>query len=58
MKVFAVIGGYNYSGQDFDTLRLFSNKKDALAYGKELEQSCGYFEIEEKAVEGVNNMCQ
>ena len=51
MKVFAVIGGYNYSGQDFDTLRLFADKKDALAYGKELEQSCGYFEIEEKVVE-------
>ena len=51
MKVFAVIGGYNYSGQDFDTLRLFYSEEDALAYGKELEQSCGQFEIEEKVVE-------
>ena len=31
MKVFAVIGGYNYNGEDFDTLRLFSNWKDARA---------------------------
>ena len=51
MKVFAVIGGFHYNGEDFDTLRLFSNWKDARAYKKELEQSCGYVEIEEKVVE-------
>ena len=51
MKVFAVIGGFHYNGEDVDTLRLFSNWKDACAYEKELEQSCGYVEVVEKAVE-------
>ena len=51
MKVFAVIGGFHYNGEDVDTLRLFYNWKDALAYEKELEKSCGYVEIEQKVVE-------
>ena len=53
MKVFAVVAGTHYHGEDVDTLKVFVNKKDARAYGKELEQWNDYVEIVESVVEGV-----
>ena len=52
MKVYAVIAGEDYAGQDFDTLRLFDCKSAAEAYGKELEQQFGvdYVLIQEREV--------
>jgi hypothetical protein len=37
MQVYAVIGGWDYEGEDFDSLRLFDCKSTAEAYSKELE---------------------
>ncbi len=38
MKVYAVIAGADYEGQDFDTLRLFDCLSTAKAYAEELQQ--------------------
>ena len=37
-KVYAVIGGWDYEGEDFKSLRLFDCKSTAEAYSKELEE--------------------
>jgi hypothetical protein len=37
MKVYAVIGGFKYEGEHFDSLRLFDCKSSAEDYVKELE---------------------
>lgn len=37
MQVYAVIGGINYEGECFDTLRLFDCKSAAEAYKEQLE---------------------
>jgi hypothetical protein len=52
MKVYAVIAGEDYAGQDFDTLRLFDCLSAADAYAKELEQQFGvdYVLIEKREV--------
>ena len=42
MKVFAVIGGIDYEGESFDSLRLFDCKSAAEAYKEELVQSQGF----------------
>jgi hypothetical protein len=42
MKVYAVIGGTDYEGEDFDSLRLFDCRSTAVAYHKELTESEGY----------------
>jgi hypothetical protein len=38
MKVYTVIAGADYEGQDFNTLRLFDCRSAADAYAQELEQ--------------------
>jgi len=52
MKVYAVIAGADYEGEDFKSLRLFDCKSAAEAYGKELEQQIAvdYVLIEEREV--------
>jgi len=52
MKVYAVIAGEDYAGQDFDSLRLFDCRSAAEAYEKELQQQFGvdYTLIEEREV--------
>ncbi len=41
MKVYAVIAGADYEGEDFTSLRLFDCKSAADAYAKELEGQLG-----------------
>jgi len=52
MKVYAVIAGADYEGQDFDTLRLFDCKSAAEDYELELQKQFGvdYTLIEEREV--------
>jgi hypothetical protein len=42
MKVYTVIGGIDYEGEDFDSLRLFDCRSTAVAYHKELTEVEGY----------------
>ena len=41
-KVYAVIGGWDYEGESFDSLRLFDCRSTAVAYHKELKEVGGY----------------
>ena len=41
-KVYAVIGGFDYEGEDFKSLRLFDCFSAAVAYQKHLEEIDGY----------------
>ena len=41
-KVYAVIGGTDYEGEDFCSLRLFDCFSTAVAYQKQLEEEKGY----------------
>jgi len=41
VQVYAVIGGADYEGERFDTLRLFDSKAMAEAYAEELENELG-----------------
>ena len=52
MKVYAVIAGADYEGQDFDSLRLFDCRSAADAYAQELEGDLGvdYVLVEEREV--------
>ena len=52
MKVYAVIGGWDYEGEHFDSLRLFDCKSSAEAYSKELEE--GDYDYAELEVREVN----
>jgi hypothetical protein len=36
MQVYAVIGGWDYEGEDFSSLRLFDCKSSAESYRKQL----------------------
>ena len=53
--VIAVIGGADYEGENFETLRLFDSISKAKAYAKELENELGvdYVLVKEKSVEQV-----
>jgi hypothetical protein len=42
MKVYAVIAGTDYEGEDFRTLRLFDCFSTADAYLRYLEEDAGY----------------
>jgi len=42
MKVYAVIGGFDYEGEDFESLRLFDCLSTANAYVVRLEEQEGY----------------
>ena len=52
MKVYAVIAGADYEGEDFNTLRLFDCLSAAKAYAEHLEGQLGndYALIEEREV--------
>jgi hypothetical protein len=41
-KVYAVIGGFDYEGEDFKSLRLFDCFSTATAYMQDLEYLEGY----------------
>ena len=41
MKVYAVIAGEDYAGQDFSSLRLFDCRSAAEEYEKELQKQFG-----------------
>jgi hypothetical protein len=59
MKVYAVIAGEDYAGQDFDSLRLFDCRSAAEAYEKELQKQFGvdYTLIEEREVCMESALC-
>lgn len=42
MKVYAVIGGYDYEGEDFRSLRLFDCHSTAVDYLKKLHEEDGF----------------
>lgn len=42
MQVYAVIGGWDYEGEDFASLRLFDCYSTANAYREELTEAHGY----------------
>lgn len=42
MQVYSVIGGWDYEGEDFTSLRLFDCRSTAFAYHKELKEVEGY----------------
>ncbi len=42
MRVYAVIGGWDYEGEDFASLRLFDCFSTANAYLVDLEENQGY----------------
>lgn len=42
MKVYAVMGGFDYEGEDFKSLRLFDCFSAADAYLRHLEENEGY----------------
>ncbi len=42
MKVYAVIGGIDYEGEDFRSLRLFDCFSTATAYMHDLEEQQGF----------------
>ena len=50
MKVFAVIGGYDYGGEDFDSLRLFDCFSSASAYLVEVEADYDYSRLETREI--------
>ena len=50
-QVIAVIGGYDYEGENFNTLKLFDCKSTAEKYKEELEQNCDYVLMEVKTVD-------
>jgi len=52
MKVYAVIAGADYEGEQFNTLRLFDCRSSAEAYGNQLEKELcvDYVLIEEREV--------
>jgi hypothetical protein len=52
MKVYAVIAGADYEGEDFNSLRLFDCRSAAQAYAEHLEQEIcvDYVLVEEREV--------
>jgi hypothetical protein len=52
MKVYAVIAGTDYEGEDFRTLRLFDCFSAATAYAEELKQQLAtdYVLIEDREI--------
>ena len=56
-KVYAVIGGIDYEGELFDTLRLFDCKSAADAYREELENEYDYAKMEIRDVDYTSVFC-
>ena len=51
MKVYAVIGGSDYEGENFDSLKIFMSESSALVYKAELiEERYDYVSIEVREV--------
>lgn len=50
MKVYAVMGGADYEGENMSTLQLFDCKSAAEAYAKELEGQLGVDYVEVKVL--------
>lgn len=51
MKVYAVIGGNDYEGENFDSLKIFMSESSALDYKIELEKELyDYVSIEVREV--------
>jgi hypothetical protein len=52
MKVYAVISGADYEGEDFDSLRLFDCRSTADAYAQDLQKQFGvdYVLVEEREI--------
>jgi hypothetical protein len=52
MEVYAVIGGWDHDGEDFDSLKLFDCWSSADAYREHLivNEGFGYAKIEEREV--------
>jgi hypothetical protein len=50
MKVYAVIGGFDYEGENFKSLRLFDCFSAADAYLKHLEANYDYVLLETREV--------
>ena len=56
-RAYAVIGGYDYEGEDFDSLRLFDYHSAAVAYMKELEdQGYDYSKCEMRWIEQIPSL--
>jgi hypothetical protein len=49
-KVYAVIGGFDYEGENFRSLRLFDCFSAADAYMKQLESECDYVLMETREI--------
>ena len=49
MIVYVVMGGVNYEGEDVDSVKVFMNRDDAVAYGESLEYY-EYYEIVETEI--------
>ncbi len=57
MKVYAVIAGYDYEGEDFDTLRLFDCFSAADAYLKHLGEQYDYAKMDTREVCMESALC-
>jgi hypothetical protein len=59
MKVYAVIGGYQCEGEDFNSLKLFDCKSAAEKYKEELQKSgyCDYAIMETREVDMKSAIC-
>lgn len=53
MKVYLVYGGFDYEGEDGDSIRVFSSEEKAELYREKLRKdSCyGYVALEEREVD-------
>ena len=52
MTVYVVMGGVNYEGENADTVKVFVNRDNAVAYGESLvsDEYYDYYEIVEKEI--------
>ena len=57
MKVYAVIGGYQYEGEDFNSLKLFDCKSAAEKYKEELQKRSDYVLMETREVDMKSAIC-
>jgi hypothetical protein len=52
IKVYAVIGGFNYEGEVFDSLKIFTSESSALEYKAQLiEEGFDYVQMEIKELD-------
>lgn len=57
MKVYAVIGGFDYEGEDFVSLQLFDCKSTAEKYKEELEKNYDYVLMDTREVCMESALC-